>query len=156
MPSAAFKPVEILGAEHHPVVGRDVDQIEVDAGLGDGSGEVGQRAGTVFDVDDHDLALAADDGLMGDGQGVPRGFGVWYEDVQLGTIAHADTGRRGEVDTGVTDCGRDLGERARPVVDLDDQIHRHELPPVSRGVILSLRTRPVVIHFRATVSHHLS
>ena len=38
---------------------------------------------------------------------------------------------------------RDLGKRAGPIVDLDDQIHRHELPPVSRGVILSLPTTPV-------------
>ena len=52
-----LQPVEILRAEHHPVVCCDVDEIEIDSGLGNDAGEVGQRSGTVFDVDHHHLAL---------------------------------------------------------------------------------------------------
>jgi len=129
---------QILRAEDHPVVCGHVHEVEVDTGLGDGARQIGQRARTVFDIDDDDLAFTTDDGLMGDGQRVPGGFGVFDEDVQFGTVAHAHTGRRSEVDTGVADRGRDLGKSTRTVVDLDDQIHRHQIPPCRRGVILSL------------------
>ena len=67
----------------------------------------------IADLDDDDLTL---DGMqigVGDGQGVPHGFGVLHQDVQLGRVAVA--GERGgcQVHTGVADSCGELGQLAR-------------------------------------------
>src|SRR5829696_4038329 len=46
-----LEPGEVLGAEHDPVAGGDVDEVEVDAGVGDVAGEVGEDTWTVVDLD---------------------------------------------------------------------------------------------------------
>ena len=78
--------IEVSGAEHHPVAGSDVHEVEIDTGLGDLAGQVGEHTGTIFDIDDHDLALAADR-QMRDRQRVPGGARVRYENVQLSLLA---------------------------------------------------------------------
>ena len=108
--------IEILRAEHDTVVGGHVDEIDVDTRLGNDSGEVGQGAGAILDVDDHHLTLAGDNGFMGDGERMARGLGVWHQDVEFGPITHPHARRRGEVDPGIADRCRDLSKRARLVV----------------------------------------
>src|SRR3954451_11620343 len=51
---------EVRGAEDETVLGRDVDEIEVDAGACDPARQVGEDARTVVDLEHDDLALAAD------------------------------------------------------------------------------------------------
>src|ERR687888_660904 len=69
---------EVGGAEDHAIAGGDVDEVEVDPGLGDLPRQVGKHAGPVLDVDHDDLTLPAD-GEMGDRQRVPRRLGVGDE-----------------------------------------------------------------------------
>src|SRR5262245_36399181 len=66
---------DVLRPEHDPVVRGDVDEVDVDAGLGDLAGQVGESSRLVLDADHHHLALAGDDGLMGGGEGVLHCFG---------------------------------------------------------------------------------
>ena len=47
------------------------------------------------------------------------------EDVQLGALAGPDARGRGNVHAGVADRGRDLRERPRDVLDVDDQVDGH-------------------------------
>jgi hypothetical protein len=49
--------VQIRGSKDDAVACSDVDEIEVDPCLRDLSGKVGEHAGVVLDVDDHDLPL---------------------------------------------------------------------------------------------------
>ena len=133
----------VLGAEHDPVVRRDVDQVEVDAGLGDTAGEVGEHSRLVCDVDDHDIVLVADC-EVGQRQGVSGGLRMGHENVHLGTLPVAEAGRRGEVHPGVADGCRHPGQGARLVVHLDHQILVHRPPFRSSG-----RRRP-----RAQPSSH--
>src|SRR5262245_13894084 len=44
--------IEVRGAEHHPVARGDVKEVEVNAGLGDLPGKVGEHARPILDVDD--------------------------------------------------------------------------------------------------------
>lgn len=113
-------------AEHDPVAGRDVDEIQIDPGCGDPAGEVGELARTVLDVDDDDLALAADREAR-DRERVTHRLRVAHEDVQLRALRGADAGRGGEVDAGIADRRHHLGQRARCVLDLDYEIER-DLP----------------------------
>ena len=82
------QPCQVRRTEDDAVAGGDVDQVEVDAGLGDPAGEIGEHAGLVLDLDDHHLALAAHSKVR-DGKGVPNGLGVGDEDVELGLIARS-------------------------------------------------------------------
>src|SRR5262245_26567859 len=83
---------QILGPEHHPVAGRHIHQIEIHAGPGDLTGQVGEYSGAILDVDDHDFALAGDR-QMRNRQGVLRSFGMWDQDVEFGPLAVSDAGR---------------------------------------------------------------
>ena len=51
--------LEVGRAEDEAVAGCDVDEVEVDAGPCDLSGEVGEDPGPILDLDDDDFALAA-------------------------------------------------------------------------------------------------
>ena len=50
------------------------------------------------------------------------------EDVELGALSGAETGRRGDVDAGIADRRRHLGQRPRRVLDVDDQVVCHVGP----------------------------
>ena len=71
---------EIVRAEHQAVPCCDVDQIQVDAGVGNSSRQVGENARSILDVDDDDLTFAAH-AEVGDRERTPGGFGVRNEDV---------------------------------------------------------------------------
>src|SRR4051794_10708123 len=88
--------VEIGGAEDHTVARRDVNEVEVDARLGDLAGEVRQHPGVVLDVHHDDLTLTRD-GQLRDRERMLRRLGMWDENVQLGTLAWTDAGRSREV-----------------------------------------------------------
>ncbi|HEU4841221.1 MAG TPA: DMT family transporter, partial [Ilumatobacteraceae bacterium] len=122
---------EVGRPEHHPVAGRDVDEVEVDAGGRHLAGEVGEHARAVVDVDHRDLPLARDREVR-DRQHVLGRRGVGDEDVQLRRAGRTEARRRGDVDPRIADRLGDLGERTRLVLDLDDQIHRHAVGS-SRG-----------------------
>ncbi len=137
-PQGGLEGGRVLGTEDDPIVRRDVDEVEVDTGLGDTAGEIGEHSRLVFDVDDNDVVLVTD-GEVGQRQGVFGGLRVVHEDVHLGTLPVADAGRRGEVHPGVTDgCGHP-GQGARLVVHLDHQILVHTAPFRRTG---SSRPRP--------------
>ena len=102
--------VEIVRSEHDARAGRDVDQVEVDPGRRDHVRQLGQLAGTIVDVDDHDLALAGDRRAVHHGQSVANRLGVRDEDVQLGALTRTERGRRCDVDPGVAQCARHPGE----------------------------------------------
>ena len=119
---------EVGRPEHDAVPGGDVNEIEVDAGAGDLAGQVSDHAGAIFDVDDDDFPLAADC-EMRDGQRMLRGPGVLDEDVKLGSLPGPDARGRRDVHAGVTDRGRNLRQRARGVVDVDDQVDCLRRPP---------------------------
>ena len=55
-----------------------------------------------------------------------RGLEVLDEHVQLGTLPRPQAGGRGDVDAGVADQSSHLGQGAGQVLDVDDQIERHE------------------------------
>jgi hypothetical protein len=110
---------EVGGAEDEAVARRDVDEIEVDAGVRDLSSQVGEHARPILDLDDDHFALAARAEVRGC-QRVLGGFGVRNEDVQLDQVGRADARRGREVDPGVADRSRDAGQRPRFVLDLDD------------------------------------
>src|SRR5215510_1564097 len=75
-----FQAGDVAGAEHEAVAGRDVHEVEVDAGSRDLAGQVGENARPILDLDDDDLAFAAD-GELRDGERAPYGFYVRDEDV---------------------------------------------------------------------------
>ncbi len=77
------QPVHVLAVEDDAVVGGDVDGVDVDAGIGDLAGQVGERTGVVADLDHHDLTLDRVELGVGDGKSVPDGLGVLHQDVQL-------------------------------------------------------------------------
>jgi hypothetical protein len=66
---------------------------------------------------------------MGDGERVPGGLGVLDEDVQLGALAGPEARRRGDVHAGVADRGRDVRQRSRGVVEVDDEVDGHVAAP---------------------------
>jgi catechol 2,3-dioxygenase-like lactoylglutathione lyase family enzyme len=70
------------------------------------------------------LHLAADRDV-GDRQRVARGLRVLDEDVQLGLLAASDARGGGDVHARVADRGGDLRERARRILDVDDEVDRH-------------------------------
>ena len=53
--------------------------------------------------------------------------------MQLDPIRRSQAGRGGEVDSGVADRGRDAGEGAGLVLDLDDQVERNRRAPSAVG-----------------------
>ena len=115
---------EVGCPEDHAIARGHVDEIEVHSGPGDLASQVRQHAGAVLDLDHHDLALAGDR-EMGDRQGMPHGLGVRDEDVELGPLARPDAGCRRDVHAGIADRGRDLRQRPRGVLDVDDQVDCH-------------------------------
>jgi hypothetical protein len=97
---------EVGGSEHESVSRRDVDEVEVDSRFRDLSSQVSEYAWPIVDLDDDDLALAADCEVR-DCQRMLRGLGVWNQYMQFDPISRPDAGRRCEVDASVADCRRD-------------------------------------------------
>jgi hypothetical protein len=130
---------QIRGSEDEAVSGRDVDEIEVDAGPRHLASEIGEDARTIFDVDDDHLALATD-GEVRQGQRVLGSLGMRNEDVQLDVVVASQAGRRREVDARVADRRGDPGERAGLVLDLDDQVEwNRTCSPESVSMTISRR-----------------
>ena len=42
--------VEVVGAEHHAVLSGDVDEVEIDPGVGDGASEIGEVLGVTSEA----------------------------------------------------------------------------------------------------------
>ena len=124
LPENRLQAGEVGGSEDEAVARRDVDEVQVDAGFRHLARQVGEHPGPVFDVDDDDLALPAD-GEVRDRQCVLHGLGVRHQDVQLDVVGGPQTRRRREIDACVADGGRDVGESAGLVLDLDDQVERN-------------------------------
>ena len=105
MPRAERVPegVEVRRSEHHAVARGDVDEVQVDPGLRDLPRQVGQDARPVVHLHDDDLALATHRQMRDRAERVPHRLGVLHEDVQLGPVARADTGRRRDVHARVAD-----------------------------------------------------
>ena len=133
---------EVSGAEDEAVARRDVQEVEIDAGLRDLSSQVGEDARPILDLDDDHFAFAADDELR-ERQRVPGSFGVRDENVQLDLICRSQAGRRREVDAGVADRGRNARQAPGLVLDLYDQVERNRRAPrpSSVGCTLSERLR---------------
>jgi len=124
----SFQAIEIGGSEDEAVLGRDINEVEVDAGSSHPSSQVGEHARPVVDVDDDHLTLLADRELR-KRQRVPGSFGMRHQDVQLDVVRGAETCRRRKIDARVADGGRNARESTRLVLDLDDQIERNRTPP---------------------------
>jgi hypothetical protein len=60
---------------------------------------------------------------------VPGGLGVRNEDVKLDLVGRSDARRGRQVHAGVADRGRDAGQCARLVLDLDDEVERNRPAP---------------------------
>ena len=73
----------------------------------------------------HGMACDVGQVLLGDCQRVPDRLGVRDEDVKLGLITRAETGRGRDVHTGVADRLGNLRQRAGPVLDVDDEVEWH-------------------------------
>jgi hypothetical protein len=129
-----LQPGEIAGSEDEAVSGRDVDEVEVDAGLRHLSSQVGEHSRPVFDVHDDHFALSTD-GEVRDRQSVLGSFGVRDEDVQLDVVRGSQTRRRREIDACVADRRGDTGEGTGLVLDLDDQVERNRTPPLRAGCV---------------------
>jgi hypothetical protein len=127
-----LQPCQVGCPEDDAVAGRDVHQVEVDPGSGDPAGEIGQHAGLIVDLDDHHLALAAH-GKVRDRKRMPDRLGVRHEDVELGPIAWADARRGRDVHPGVADGPSDVGQRAGPVFDVDNEVDWHVTISLSWG-----------------------
>jgi hypothetical protein len=142
---------EIGSSEDEAVLGRDVDEVEVDARSCHLASQVGEHARPVFDLDDDHLSLAADSELR-ERQGVPGGFGVRHQDVQLDIVGGAETRRRRKVDTGVADRSGDARESAGLVLDLDDQVERNRTPSTSLTAMGRAGIEPATLGLRVPCS----
>ena len=124
-PSAAFEGVEVRRAEDHAVARGDVDEVEVDARPAILRVEVGEHAGAVLDVDDDHLALAGDGER---GRWPARACAASACGTRMWSSARSPAPEArggGDVDAGVADRGRHLGERAGRVLDVDGQVDGH-------------------------------
>lgn len=125
---SALQAVEVSGAKDETVACRDIDEIEVDAGLCDLSSQVGEHTRSIIDLDDNHLALAAYAELR-ECERVLGRFSVRNEDVQLDLVRCPDACRSREVHPGVTHRSSDTGQSPGLVLDLDDQIERNRRAP---------------------------
>jgi hypothetical protein len=114
-----LQPFEIIGPEDESVPRGHVDEVEIDTGLRNLAGQVGEHTRPVFDVDDDHLPLPAH-AKVRDRKRMLHSFGVRHQDVQLDVIGRPETRCGGKVDACVTHSFGDLSERAGLVLDLDD------------------------------------
>jgi len=119
---------DVGSAEDEAVARRDVDEIEVDAGVPDLASQVGEDARPILDFDDDDLALPTH-GELRERQRVLGGPGMGNEDVQLDCRGRPDARRGREIHACVADRRRDASQGSRLVLDLDDQVEGNRLAP---------------------------